>query len=256
MVKNFSVSYFATTVRDNSDEINQQQLRELKENWKQKNRRGLGYYAKQPETAVMNSLKQSLITSATSINEGLFLPNLPVANWLNVAVGLLISIKSIRQSLPLSLGNSTPLLNEILSFIYQWISCSIRIKPPKRTSVEQMQLLNTKFQLPIDPPNDVNEQLHFILQNILLPTINHPISIIKIYYCTSCNFMMHTQCNISYIPINVVEGELQLHHRLNNYFNGASSDHLCEKCSMTMARKIKLLDCKKIHRNDFCKAND
>lgn len=234
----------AANSQENSNEAHQQRLKEVKENWRKNNRRGLGHYAKQPDVTVLNNLKNILVTSPISINEGLSVPNLPIQNWLNVAVGLLISIKSIRNSLPLSLENSTPLLDEILSFIYQWMSCMNRIKPPKRTSTELMKLLTTKFQLPIDSPDNSSDQLRFILHDILLPTIHHSISTITIYHCTSCKFTMHAQYNISYIPINVVERELKLHNQLNNYFTGGTSDYLCEKCSMSMSRKIKLVDCK------------
>lgn len=244
MIEKFSISYMAATSHDSFAEIHRQKFRELKENWKKTNRRGLGHYAKAPDASVLNNLKHILVTSATSINEGLSLPNLPIENWLNVAIGLLVSIKSIRDSLPFSPANSTPLLNQILTFIHQWISCLNRIKLPKRTSTELMQLLNTKFALPMDSPNNISDQLHFILHDILLPTIHHSLSIITCYHCTSCQFTMHARYNISYIPINVVERELKLNNLLTNYFTGGASDHLCERCSMSMSRKIKLLDCK------------
>ena len=44
---------------------------------------------------------------------------------------------------------TTPLPNEIPNFINKWTSSLNRIKPPRKTSTEQMQLLNTEFHTPI-----------------------------------------------------------------------------------------------------------
>ncbi|CAF5090763.1 unnamed protein product, partial [Rotaria sp. Silwood1] len=65
----------------------------------------------------MNNLQYALIASSTTINDGLSIPDLPVPNWLNVTIGMLLSIKSIRESAPSSLTISTSLPNDILSFI-------------------------------------------------------------------------------------------------------------------------------------------
>ena len=95
-------------------------------------------------------MKYALITPTTRINDGLAIPQLSVTPWLNVSIGLLISIKAIRES-PLSLPiQSTPLLNEIVSFINKWMNYLSNIIPPKKTSAEQMQLINTKFDIPLD----------------------------------------------------------------------------------------------------------
>ncbi|CAF2835964.1 unnamed protein product [Rotaria sp. Silwood2] len=106
-----------------------------------------------------------------------------------------------------------------------------------------MQLLNSKFQVPPDVSNDGSEQLNFILHKILLPIIDRYIPAVKAYCCTSCNFTVYTRFNTSYIPINMVQVQSQIRHRLNSYFDGSISDHLCDKCSMTMSRRIKLLEC-------------
>jgi hypothetical protein len=86
---------------------------------------------KKLETTITNNLKYSLIASSTSINDGLLVPHLLVANWLSIVIGLLITIKLIRESLTLSSVTLTPLLNDILSFIDKWISSSNLIKIPK-----------------------------------------------------------------------------------------------------------------------------
>ncbi|CAF3920394.1 unnamed protein product [Rotaria sp. Silwood1] len=104
-----------------------------------------------------------------------------------------------------------------------------------------MQLLNSKFQTPSDIPSDDSEQLNFILHKIFLPIIDRCIPATKAYCCTSCNFTVHTRFSISYIPINMVEAQLQLRHQLNSYFDGSVSDHLCDKCSMTMSRRSSVI---------------
>ncbi|CAF3810547.1 unnamed protein product [Rotaria sp. Silwood1] len=243
MTENFAVSYMAITSEDTYNEVRQQKLKELQENWRKKNRRGSGFYTKKPETSIMNSLKYTLIASSAKVNDGLSIPNLPVSNWLNVAIGVLISIKSIRESLPLSPTISTPFLNDILCFIDKWITSSNPAKSRKQIIMEQMQLSNTKFQIPTDVPIDVNEQLNFILHQILLRIIDCSIPAIKIYSCITCKCTLQTRFNISYIPINMAEGQFQLRHQLHNYFSSCISDHLCSKCSMSMSRHIKLLEC-------------
>ena len=195
----------------------------------------------------MNNLKYTLVALSTTISDGLYIPDLPVPNWLNVTIGLLISIKSIRGTSALSSRISTPLSHDIINFISKWVSLSQRIKLSKRTP-ELLQLLNSKFKIPPDVPIDVNEQLSFILHMFLLPIIDRCIPAIKTHCCTSCNFTVHTRFSISYIPINIVEEQSQFRHRLNIYFDGCISDHVCDKCSMSMSRHIKLLECKMINK--------
>ncbi|CAF4808358.1 unnamed protein product, partial [Rotaria socialis] len=243
LIENFSLSYMAASCKDTNTETNQQQLKELTENWRKNNRRGHGFYAKKPDTSIMNNLKYTLVVYSTTINDGLSVPHLPVPNWLNIAIGTLVSIKSIRTSSSLSLKISTPLINDIINFITKWISSAEYIKRTKKHSAELMHLLNSKFQIPADIPTDGCGQLNFILHKILLPIIDRCIPAVKEYCCTSCNCTVRTRFSISYIPINMVEVQTQLHHRLNSYFDGCMSDHLCDKCSMTMSRRIKLLEC-------------
>ncbi|CAF2146068.1 unnamed protein product [Rotaria magnacalcarata] len=243
LIENFSLSYMAASSKDTNTETNQQQLKELTENWRKNNRRGHGFYAKKPDTSIMNNLKYTLVVYSTTINDGLSVPHLPVPNWLNIAIGTLVSIKSIRTSSSLSPKVSTSLINDIINFITKWISSAEYIKRTKKHSAELMHLLNSKFQIPPDIPPEGCGQLNFILHKILLPIIDRYIPAVKEYCCTSCNCTVRTRFSISYIPINMVEVQTQLHHRLNSYFDGCMSDHLCDKCSMTMSRRIKLLEC-------------
>ncbi|CAF4455987.1 unnamed protein product, partial [Rotaria sp. Silwood2] len=242
-IENFSLSYLASTFDDNNNERSQQRLKELKENWGKKNRRGSGFYAKKPDKSIMNNLQYALISSSTTINDGLSIPDLPVSNRLNVTIGMLISIKSIRESAASPLTVSTPLPNDILSFINRWKSSSNRAQSQKQTSKEQIQLLNAPFHIPINVPLDCNEQINFILHKILLEIIDSSIPAIKIFTCMSCKFTIHTRFNMNYIPLNMVEGKYHLREQLNSYFGGFISDHICDKCSTSMSRHIKLLEC-------------
>ncbi|CAF2835981.1 unnamed protein product [Rotaria sp. Silwood2] len=109
----------ATSPKDTNNEPHQQQLKQLTENWRKNNRRGHGFYAKKPDTSIMNNLKYTLVVYSTTINDGLSVPHLPVPNWLNVAIETLISIELIRESSSLSSKISTPLINDIINFIAQ-----------------------------------------------------------------------------------------------------------------------------------------
>lgn len=244
MTENFAMSYMAVTSEDTSNVIHQQKLKELQENWRRKNNRGDGHYTKKPEPLVLNNLKYALITSTKRINDDLVIPHLSITPWLNVAIGLLISMKTIRDSSLSPPIQSTTLLNEIVSFVNKWMNCLRNIKPPKKTSAEQTQLINTKFDIPPDVPTDANDQINYILHKILLPLIDHSIPAIKAYICESCKLAIHTKFHMSYITLNITEGQLQLNNQLNYFFNGSISDKLCEKCSNSMLRSINLLDCK------------
>jgi len=245
MIENFSISYLASVVNGNVDCIDandEQRLKAVQENWRKKNNRGHGHYTKNPNNDTQESLKSLLFSYSTSVNDGLIIPKLPVPNWLDVAIGLLMSIKYVRES-QLSLSKSlSPLINDILSFIDNWLSALARIKPPKKTSPELNQLLNTKFNMPSDDQVDDKNHLNFIFHNILLPIINHQMPAIRISCCTLCKFTTYTQCTINYIPISIVNGKLQITSQLKNYFDGGTSDNICQKCSMTMSRQLKLLD--------------
>jgi len=232
----------STLEYDNNNGSDPQQLKVLQENWQRKNHRGQGYYSKNPNSETEESFKSPLLSSSTFINAGLVIPKLSVPNWLNVVIGLLMSIKYVRESQLLLSQTSTPLVNDILSFIDKWISALNRIRPPKRTSTELAKLSNITFNVPNDDSVNDEEQLNFIFHNILVPIINHSIYAIRISCCTLCKFTVKTKFNINYIPINITDGKFQIVNQLKNYFDGGTSDDLCKKCSMTMSRQIKLID--------------
>lgn len=245
MVEKFSLSLMANVSNSSNNETNSQQLKDVQERWKQSNRRGHGHYAKVPETSTMNNLKNALITSLASINDGLIMPQLSAPHWLNLSIGLLLSIKCIRETPAPSLLNK-PLLIDTLSFVNSWTSACKRLQPPKKTSIELNKLLNTQFNIPINVPSDVNGQLSFIIFNMLLEILPCSMSMKKTYHCTSCNYTITIQSDIKYIEISMVENQFRFNQQLANYFASNSSDHLCNKCNMPMSRQIKVSDCKYI----------
>lgn len=68
----------------------------------------------------MNNLSNSLIAPLLDINDNLLIPNLSAPTWLNVAIGLLLSIKTVRQSPPRSTDMKTSLLIDVANFIESW----------------------------------------------------------------------------------------------------------------------------------------
>jgi hypothetical protein len=246
LVENFSISYMATLSQDTGGGNRLQQLKDVRENWRQSNRRGHGHYAKTPETSTMNNLSNSLIISSSKINDDISIPHLPVANWLNVAIGLVLSIKATREIPPVPSFKKTQLLVDILRFIKNWMSSSKRIKQTNKISSEQRQLLNTDFHTPSNIPTDINEQLFYILNKILVPIIARSIPVKIIHTCTSCKFIVENRREINYISINNTNSQFNLHHQLLNYFAGSISDRLCVKCHSYMSRQIQIIDCKNI----------
>ncbi|CAF1477301.1 unnamed protein product [Adineta steineri] len=99
MTESFSISVLAQSSQENNN-VHRHQLKEISEHWSQSNHRNHGFFTKKPAPVVMMNLQSTLICSALSINNDLVLPDLSAPNWLNVSIGLLLSIKIIRQSPP------------------------------------------------------------------------------------------------------------------------------------------------------------
>ena len=239
----------ATFSQDVNIDATPRQLKVVQERWRQSNRRSHGHYAKTPEASVMNNLKNALIAPLSNINNNLLLPQLSVSNWLDVSIGLLLSIEAIRMILESSSSSlKSPLLVDIHSFIKKWMSAISRLQPPKKNSNELTQLLNTKFRTPINVPTDTNAQLTFIIHDILHPFIVYSVPAKKIYHCMPCNNNIEVVFQINYIQISMVDSQFRFNQQLSNYFSDTISDRLCSKCCTFMSRQIKLLDCKDIDR--------
>ncbi|CAF4150543.1 unnamed protein product [Rotaria sp. Silwood2] len=242
MVEKFSISFMAIMFEDVNSETNSPRLKGVQERWRQSNRRGHGHYAKTPERSTMNNLKNALIISLSNINEDLLVPQLSVPNWLNASIGLLLSIKNVRET-PSPSTIKTPLLLDMIHFIKNWISALDRLRPPKKTTAELTNLLNTQFHIPGNVSTDVTEQLSFIIHNILLPVIDHSLPVKKTYRCAYCKHTVDVRFNIKYVEISIVENQFRFMQQLANYFTDSTSDHLCGKCNMLTSRQIKISDC-------------
>lgn len=246
MVESFSISYMASLNKKNSSAVSQQELKGVQDNWQSKNHRGHGHYSKKPTDDTIDHLTQSSAYLTTSIvNQNVLIPSLPIAHWLNVCIGVLLSIQYVRECRLSLATTSLPLVDQILTFLDKWISCNRRIKPPKKTNDEQKKLLNTTFTLPKNVPTDEIEQTNFILQNILIPVIDHSIAALKTYHCPSCKSTIMSHVNLNHITINVTDNHLHLERQLKYFFNGVTmTDHKCLKCASIMSLNIKLLECK------------
>jgi len=242
MTEAFSISLLYRST--NSAHSKQKKLKEISESWNKSNRRGHGHYTKKPESIVMMNLTSALVVSSSKINDNLSLPDLSAPNWLNVTIGLLLSITTIRQSPPQSTIMQTSLLIDVANFIENWILASGNTRCKKKTNAIQKRLLNTDFDVPPNIPIDPAEQSVYLLHNLLLPMIAQPMLAIKTYLCTACKFLTRTHTIINYIPINVVNGQILIYNELITYFISSTSDVLCNKCSFPMTRRIELLDCK------------
>lgn len=121
MVDEFATSLVAKQLAVVSSN-DSQQIKLVEEHWQQKSKRGHGRYTKAPDDNTLSRMKSNLLVPIlTKINEGLSFPIL-VPEWLDVAIGILLSIESVRNRVCSSsastrhapipiLTNSVPILN-------------------------------------------------------------------------------------------------------------------------------------------------
>ena len=192
----------------------------------------------------MTNLQNALIAPVTDINRDLLLPNLSGPTWLNVAIGLILSIGWMRRFPPRSTDMRAPLLIDVANLIESWSVATEKARSTQKISEIRSRLLNTQFDIPSNVPNDPREQLVFVLHHLLLPIINEPMVGIKTYHCVACKHTIRKYISINYIPVNLVNGQLLLYNELATYFANSASDVVCCRCSQSMNREIQLLDCK------------
>lgn len=245
MTESFSVSVMARSFEENSS-TQRRRLKGVREQWKKSDRRGQGRYSKPPGTMMLTNLTNSLFAPAKDINSDVSLPDLCAPTWLNLAIGLLLSIKAIRQSPPRSTNMKTPLLIDVANFIENWCLYLDLTQSKKQKNAVQRKLLNTDFAIPDDVPDDTSQQSIFLLRNVLLPIISESILAIKTHNCGNCKYTINKYIVVDHIPIGLVDGKLLFRNEILTYFNNASSDLLCQRCSHPMDRQIELLDCKYI----------
>ncbi|CAF1149091.1 unnamed protein product [Didymodactylos carnosus] len=218
MVESFRIELAARVATLIDDTQNRhQQIKLLQEHWNKlsTNKRGCGFYTKQPEDYIMNHMTSSLANPPV-INDNLSLPQL-LPEWLNCAVTLLLSIENIRRRTLSAQSNLSPLLKEIAIFIDHYCTGLYEKKLKRKETTKAMK---TQFAV----------------------VINSQLQAIKWYYCTNCGIKLRVLVVYKYIPINVINGQLSLERELTSFFHGATSDRHCKKCSDIMVRRMQVLN--------------
>ncbi|CAF4999893.1 unnamed protein product, partial [Rotaria sp. Silwood1] len=216
--------------------LDERRLKPIEERWgKIVSKRGRGYYSKAPQQSVFADLVSLLLLSRNDVNVDLKLPNL-TPNWLNVAIGLLLSTGNEtggRYELSSSsLNHNCPLLDIVNTFIEEWSSSTLtQTNNPRSTTIS--------FSLPTDMlPNSFQQQSTFILEKILTPLLPCHLVVNKIYSCSNCEKKMKIKNTITSIPINIHRTGLHLNNDINSFFERSPSDILCTSCSKPTTRHI------------------
>jgi hypothetical protein len=245
MVDDFVTSLTAQrlSVTSSSDS---QRLKLVEEHWQQKSKRGRGRYTKAPSDNVLSAMKSNLLTpSITNINEGLSLPVLK-PEWLNVAIGVLLSIESVRSRSELSLPQTeiNLLQQEVDVFIQEYVRQINTDNPLSNRKKPKNIIDNLSINIPMstDVPNDIHRQLFFILETLITPILNNDLEAIKTFICIKCNKFVRTYFSTSFpILLNVSHGVFSLEREIVNYFADNTSDRMCTTCSMPMIRRISVI---------------
>ena len=241
IVETFSIAFMAKSIAQSVRES--QRLNPLQEQWNRSNRRGHGRYTKPPEPLVMTNSKSVLVAPATAINDGLSLPHLSAPLWLNAVICLLLSIGTIRRSLPVFSTDDDPLLIAVASFLRDWIQ-SRDFTPQRKKLFAESIKRTVRFDLPHDVPANPIGQIEYLLNNVLASFVDHPIRAVKTYLCTKCQSKFRRRVVFDYIPIYSIDAQSSLVNQLATFFSNSNSDLMCKKCSTTMIRSIELEDCK------------
>lgn len=218
-----------------STSLNEQRLKPIEERWnKTTTKRGHGYYSKTPQQSVFHDLVSSLLLSRNDVNVGLRLPNL-TPNWLNVAIGLILSTGNEAgghyELLPSSLNYNCALLDVIKTFIEEWFSSTLtQTNNPRSTKIS--------FSLPTDILLDTSQQSAYILEKILIPLLPCQLIVNKIYSCNTCKKKVKIKATITSIPINIHQNGLHLNNDINSFFGRNPSDILCKSCRKPTTRHI------------------
>lgn len=244
IVEKFCTSYFASLCQNVIYDNENHRLRELEERWRQDNRRGHGHYAKKPEPTVMSNLRYSIVKPPESVNSDLIFPQLSISPWLDVTIGLLLSITAIRETIESFSESTNDLFSHVVSFLKKWTT-ALKSRKRSRTINSCLENLSaTTFEIQENIPIESDDLIAFILRNFILPLANASMPVMKLYTCVSCKRTYRVFADLSHILINAVNGQLSIQQQLKNYFRGALSDKLCDSCSGAMNREIQLLHCK------------
>jgi len=237
---NTLLSYCTTSI-DNSNAdstmiLDEQRLKPIEERWRQNvSKRGSGHYAKCPDEPVFTDLLSSLLTSQVNINENIKLPTVS-PNWLNIAIGMLLSLgyhNILRHQSTSPSTNDSSLISDILTFLEEWCNSS--------TSTNNIVSTSINFSLSNDELNKSLDQSTYILEKILIPLLPCHLIINKVYICKSCQSTVKIRSTITSIPVSVSRSGLHLERDLCDFFTPTTSDLLCSLCKKPTIRHIEVI---------------
>ncbi|CAF1495637.1 unnamed protein product [Adineta steineri] len=242
IVHEFYIGLAAQSAKDSSS--CRQKLKLIEEGWRQKSKRGQGHYTKAPDDNVMVAMTSKLLAPAPEqINEGLSLPSLK-PSWLDVAVGILFSIESIRHRM-ISLTHSSSCSTEekVVEFMRQYIlTMNADIMKNKKTRRKITDKFTIDFPMSTDISNNPQEQLSFILDTLILPIANSCLEAIKTFTCIKCKTVMRTHFSITIpIPLNIFQNTINLERQVASFFSDTTSDQICSSCSVPLIRRISVV---------------
>ncbi|CAF1538595.1 unnamed protein product [Didymodactylos carnosus] len=165
--------------------LQQEHFIPVQEQWRAKKiNKSRGYYQKKPEQHVLNKITSSFLTPPL-INCDLVLPKFSsqVPEWLKIISIFLLSITTFRShSLPSQFDKGYPLLNELFKFVHKHSKLS-----RARTRGTQTFVTPT-FTVPENFPttNDVEVNIHRLMNEIILPILSDPVQGVKCYQCPNC----------------------------------------------------------------------
>ena len=244
---NTLLNYSSTSINisNNSTPLttDEQRLKPIEERWRQKvSKRGQGHYTKRPDNRTVTDILSCLLTSQIYFNENIKLPNVN-PNWLNVAIGILLSVGNNENDnnyrhhqSTLTSTNDSPLLSVISTFLNEWRDS------PRNNS----RSTSINFPLLSNLLNETPEKSFYILENILIPLLPCNIIINKVYSCKSCQSTIKIRSAITSIPVHVSKSGLYLERDLTDFFAPTSSDLLCSMCKKSTIRHIEVLRWPKI----------
>jgi hypothetical protein len=242
IVNEFYTNLVAKTVKDTS--TGQQKLKLIEERWQKKSKRGQGHYTKAPDEDVMLAMKSKLLAPSTEkINDGLSLPSLK-PDWLDVAIGILISIESIRnRNISSTYSSSSVIEKEVVAFIQQYITQMnadiMANKKPRRKTIDKF---NIDPSISIDVPSNPQRQLSFILDTIILPIANSRLEAIKTFTCIKCKTIIRKHfSSITPIPLNIFQSTFCLEREIIRFFSDTTSDQACSSCSLPLVRRVSVV---------------
>jgi hypothetical protein len=243
MIQEFSNSLLSSTstlvggnnITNNSTVIKENQLKPIEERWrKSSNKRNSGRYTQPPDESTMTELMSCLIAPTNDLNADFKLPTI-TPNWINLAIGLLLSTQTYGTYFnrpPMLSSNVSVILVLIRDFLDEWST--------SRIQTNQMSNMNFKIP-PNEVPEDINEQSTYILEKILISLLDCNIIANKVYVCESCKSKIKMRIIFTQIPIHINKNGLYIEHELVTFFSPTITDVICSACGKPTIRHIEML---------------